>query len=292
MLSLRPIAALTAIAVLALTFAGCAHAPKASFPPDDTSPSPPRETEGIALDHWKLQLPINDPKEVQPPELEEKTRSGELKPYFYFTEGGELVFFARPLETTPNSRYSRTELREQLVPGSDDANWTLDDGGTMRGRLRLDEISHDDDGKPYRTIVAQIHGRLTDAQVEQIGAESHNAPPLIKVYWEKGRIRILTKRLKDQDASEEEILHRSAWEDDEPFVFSEEVGYDPFELELRALRGRIEVTLNRRETHVFETPSLIRWSFENYFKAGNYLQTTDEDAHATVIYYTLEVEHP
>ena len=31
--------------------------------------------------------------------------------------------------------------------------------------------------------------------------------------------------------------------------------------------------------------------FENYFKAGNYLQSKDEGAFATVKYYDLEVSH-
>ena len=35
------------------------------------------------------------------------------------------------------------------------------------------------------------------------------------------------------------------------------------------------------------------WSvFENYFKAGNYLQTTDEHAFSKVKYYFLEISHP
>ncbi len=31
--------------------------------------------------------------------------------------------------------------------------------------------------------------------------------------------------------------------------------------------------------------------FENYFKAGNYFQTRDEGAHATVKYFNLDVSH-
>jgi hypothetical protein len=275
---------LAVLLALGLSLAGCGVAPRAH------APAPPQPA--IDLSHWKLQLPLADPRKVEPPELQEKAASGELEPYFYFDRDGALVFFTQPLETTPNSRYSRTELSEQMQPRRDDVNWPLSRGGRMRGRLRVAGISRDAEGNPHRTIVMQIHARLTEEQRARIGAGSTTAPPLLKVYWTDGRVRLLVKKLSDPHASDTEILHRDAWVDDEPFVFPQRVGHDPFTLEVRAASGRVEVALNGSARHVFETPSLERWPFENYFKAGNYLQTTDEGAYATIVYYELEVTHP
>lgn len=93
-----------------------------------------------------------------------------LKPYLYNNSiEGALVFYTKPGTSTPNSSYSRTELREQMVSGSDYVNWTFKQGGRIKERLRLDEISNDSSGNPYRTIVMQIHGWLTDTQRDLIG---------------------------------------------------------------------------------------------------------------------------
>jgi len=52
------------------------------------------------------------------------------------------------------------------------------------------------------------------------------------------------------------------------------------------------VSLNNSEFFVYDSQSIKRWGvFENYFKAGNYLQTRDEGAFAKVKIYELEVEH-
>ena len=272
----------------ALLLASCAAKAGPPFAPAPDAGAAPKND--IDLSHWKLQLP-DDPYKVEPPELAAMAHSGDLKPYFYFEEGGALVFYTVPLETTAHSHYSRTELREQLVPGRDDVNWTLAQGGRLRARLQLRSISKDADGRPHRTIVMQIHARLSDEQMERIGADSHTGPPLLKVYWQDGSLRAFVKKLIDPNAADDEILRRSAWED-EKYTFQTPVGYEPFDLEVIASAGRLEVVLNQGERHVWQTPSLARWPFEDYFKAGNYLQTRDQGAYASVVFYELEVTHP
>jgi len=279
------------LGLLAFFAAACTRNPSAPPTPGGAPSNPEAPPPKVALDHWKLQLPDRSLDDVEPSELEERTRNGELRPYFYYDDEGALVFFTLPLDTTAHSRYSRTELREQLVPGRDDVNWTLQDGGVLRGRLAVAAISHDGDGRAHRTIVMQIHGRLSDAQAARIGADDHDAPPLLKVYWQRGQVRLLFKKLRDPGADDEEILHKSAWTDDEPFVFPEHVDHGPFELRVEARPGRVRVALNG-EAHDIATPSLVRWPFENYFKAGNYLQTRDDGAQATVVFYELAVDHP
>lgn len=247
----------------------------------------------INLNNWKVTLPIGNPTEVKPPEILDYATNETLLPFMYNdSTDGSLVFYTYPGATTQNTKYSRTELREQMVSGSNDTNWTFPDGGNMRGTLAMDEVSKDSDGDYHRVIIMQIHGRLTDEQRELIGEDDNNAPPMLKIYWVNGRIRVKTKELLDLSASDEEILPTSAWGDDEGVYFDEEVGFEKFTLEVDVSAGKMEITLNDDQTLVYDNEHMDRWDiFENYFKAGNYLITLDEDAFAKVKYYDLEVSH-
>jgi hypothetical protein len=247
----------------------------------------------IDLTNWKVTLPIGNPTEVQPPEILDYATNETLLPYmFNDSTDGSLVFYAFPGSTTKNTSYSRCELREQMEPGSNSTNWKFSEGGRMKGKLSIDEITKDSEGKYHRTIVMQIHGRLSNEQRDQIGKDDNDAPPMLKIYWYKGLIRVKTKVLKDLNASDTEILEKDAWGDDDGFNFSEEVGFEPFTLEVIVSDGRMEVILNDNESIVYDDIHMQKWSvFENYFKAGNYFSSLDEDAFARVKYYELEVSH-
>ncbi len=250
----------------------------------------------IDLNNWKVTLPITENGkliEVEPPEILDYANNETLKPFMYNdSTDGSLVFYTYPQATTPNSSYSRTELREQMVPGSNNTNWTFSQGGRMKGTLSVPDISQDANGDYYRTMVMQIHGRLTNEQRDLIGEDDNNAPPVLKIYWDKGKVRVKTKVLKDLNATEEEMLHTDAWGDDEGYNFPVEVGDQKFTLEVIVSEGRMEVILNDEYSVVYNDIHMEKWGiFENYFKAGNYLQTTDEGAYATVKYYDLVVTH-
>ncbi|PCJ96064.1 MAG: polysaccharide lyase family 7 protein [Flavobacteriaceae bacterium] len=247
----------------------------------------------IDLNHWKVTLPIGAPIEVEPPEILNYANDEMLKDFMFDDlEDSSLVFKTFPEASTANSSYSRTELREQMVPGSNNTNWTFEQGGRMKGTLSVPDISKHSDGDFHRTIVMQVHGRLSNEQRDLIGEDDNNAPPVLKIYWQNGKIRIKTKVLKDLNATDEEILHTSAWGDDEGFTFSEEIGKEKFTLEILISDGRMEVILNETDAIVYDDIHMKKWSvFENYFKAGNYLQTKDEGSFATVKYFDLIVEH-
>lgn len=247
----------------------------------------------IDLSHWKITIPTGRPTEVSPPEILNYASNEELKPFFYKDPtDGALVFYAYPAASTRNSSYSRTELREQMEPGSNSVNWTFAQGATMRGTLSVPKISRTANGKYHRVIVMQIHGRLSNAQKELIGADDNNAPPMLKIYWDHGKVRVKTKVLKDKNASDTEILHEDAWTDDAGRNFKEIVGTDKFTLEVNVSDGKLQVTLNDKETFVYDSVDIKRWSvLENYFKAGNYFQSKESDAYAFVKYYNLEVKH-
>jgi len=252
----------------------------------------------IDLKHWKVTTPAlnekNKPLEFEYPEILDYGSNEVLKPYMYNDSvRGAIVFSAFPSKaTTRNTKYSRSELREQMEPGENKVNWTFKQGGRMKGQLAIDDISRDKNGKYHRTIIMQIHGRLTDAQRDLIGEDDNNAPPILKIYWKEGKIRVKTKILKNLNADSKAILHDDAWGDDEGFTFNQEVGFKKFTLEVKVSEGKMVIVLNNSEYKVYENIHMKRWGvFENYFKAGNYFQTRDDWAFAKVRYYSLEVSH-
>lgn len=247
----------------------------------------------IDLSHWKVTLPIGNPTEVYPPEILNYGESDLLKPFMFNDSiDGSLVFYTYPGASTANSSYSRSELRELMDPNDFSKNWTFEEGGRMKGTLALDDISKESDGDYHRTIVMQIHGRLSNDQRDMIGAKDNNAPPILKIYWYKGYVRVKSKYLKNKDATVQEMLHTDAWGDDAGFNFDSYVGFDPFTLEIIASSGKMEIILNESESYVIENEDMEKWGvFENYFKAGNYLSSKDEGAFAKVKYYQLEVQH-
>uniref|UniRef100_UPI00404B22C0 polysaccharide lyase family 7 protein n=1 Tax=Flavobacterium sp. TaxID=239 RepID=UPI00404B22C0 len=253
----------------------------------------------IDLNHWSVTTPAVNEKNgkatnIEPPEILNYATDERLLPYMYNdSTSGALVFYAFPSEaTTANTKYSRSELREQMVPGDNNKNWTFKDGGLMVGDLSIEDVSKAADGKYHRVIIMQIHGRLTNEQRDLIGQKDNNAPPILKIYWQDGKIRIKTKVLKNLDANETEILHDDAWDDDEGFNFEQKVDFSRFLLKVKVSEGKMVISLNDNEFKVYEGIHMEKWGvFENYFKAGNYFQSRDEGSFAKVKYYSLKVEH-
>ena len=247
----------------------------------------------IDWSHWKVTLPVGKPTEIGYPEIMNYANNEVLKKLMYNdSTDSSVVFYAYPGATTANTAHSRCELREQIETGKDNPNWTFAQGGRLKGTLAMAEISKDANGEYHRTIIMQIHGRLTNEQRDLIGQKDNNAAPILKIYWDNGKIRVKTKVLKDIAASEKDILYTKAWDDDKGFTFKDKVGFNKFTLEVKASDGRLEVILNSKESVVYDGFDIKKWGvFENYFKAGNYLQTLDANAFAKVKYYSLEVSH-
>ena len=90
----------------------------------------------IDLNNWKVTLPIGKPSEIKPPAILDYPNLDMLKEFMYNdSTDGSLVFYTHPDASTRNSSYSRTELREQMVSGSNKTNWTFAQGGRMKGTL-------------------------------------------------------------------------------------------------------------------------------------------------------------
>ena len=61
---------------------------------------------------------------------------------------------------------------------------------------------------------------------------------------------------------------------------------------MRVSNPKTHIDLIVFETFVYDDIHMEKWGvFENYFKAGNYLNTTDDGAFSYVKYYDLEVSH-
>ncbi|MGA9638092.1 polysaccharide lyase family 7 protein [Flavobacterium sp.] len=259
-----------------------------------------KKVTAIDLSHWTLTVPEEDadnpgkPMNIGYPKILNYGNIKGVKEYMYEDpKDKSIVFYAYPSGTaTANSRYSRSELRETMVVGDDNVNWTFAQGGRLKGVFSIADISKDPDGKYSRTIIAQIHGRLTNEQRDLIGQNDNNAAPILKIYWDKGKIRVKTKVVKDVNASYQELLPATAWGDDEGKNFKEKVDFNKFNIEIKVSNGRMEVILNNAESFVYDDLSVKKWGiFENYFKAGNYLQSRIPNSFAKVKIHALEVSH-
>ena len=258
----------------------------------------------INFSNWKLTLPVDEdengsPDEYYPSDLVDNGyRSLDpILPYMYDdTSDGSIVFYTFPETSTTNSSYSRTELRELINPNNALDNWTLSDGGEMTGRLKVSLISQDNTSTYdyHRVIVMQIHGIISEDDMNTYNFSSTNGPPLIKIYWKDGYIWCHKKSLVDESTSGEDLVQpytssNNFWTDDKDNLGF--VGYEPFDFRITASATQIEVQLNQNTPVIYQDNSIDKWRYKNYFKAGNYLGTTDPQGFCYVKYYNLNVTH-
>lgn len=255
----------------------------------------------INFSNWKVTLPVDEnnngkPDEYQPAELINfgYQTLAPVQPYMYDdTEDESLVFYTFPESTTANSSYSRTELRELINPSNSRENWTLAEGGTMKGRLKVVSVSEDTNSSDefHDVIVMQIHGIISEEDMNAFNFSSNNGPPLLKIYWKDGYVWSYKKSLVDESTSGDDLLTTSntIWTDIK--VNLGYVGYDAFDFEIIASDARLSVQLNNDQPYIYEDVSLDKWPFENYFKAGNYLITTDANGFSYIKYYNLYITH-
>ena len=270
---------------------------------DETSSTGEQENTYASIDfsNWKLTLPVDEnnngsPDEYLPASLVNGAyrSNNQIKPFMYDQiEDSSIVFYTYPQSSTTNSSYSRTELRELINPSNSRINWTLAQGGEMRGRLKLETISKDaaSNMEYHKTIVMQIHGIISISDIETHGFSSNNGPPLIKIYWKDGFLWCHKKSLVDEATSGDALLEVSSsiWTDEKDNLGY--VGFEPFDFRITASNAKIEVQLNENEPLIYQDISLEKWPFENYYKAGNYLGTNTQGAFSYVKFYSLEITH-
>lgn len=255
----------------------------------------------IDFSNWKVTLPVDkdnngNPDEYQPSKLVNFGYQAltQVKSFMYDDiSDASLVFYTYPEISTANSLYSRTELRELINPSNSRENWKLSEGGIMKGRLKVDSISENTKSstKYHSVIVMQIHGIISIEDMQLHGFSSNNGPPLLKMYWKDGYLWAHKKSLVNEETQGDDLLNvtSSTWMDIKHNLGY--VGFEPFDFKIKASNGKLELQLNDSSPFIYEDVSLTKWPFENYFKAGNYLVTTDADAFAYIKYYSLNVIH-
>ena len=255
----------------------------------------------LNFSNWKVTLPVDEnnngsPDEYQPEHLiNGGYRTLEpVTPFMYDdTEDSSIIFYTFPDVSTTNSSYSRTELRELINPNNARENWTLLEGGEMIGRLKVNSVSenHESSDDYHKVIVMQIHGIISIEDMDIHGFSSNNGPPLIKIYWKDGYVWCHKKSLIDENTDGDALLETSnnTWTDIK--VNLGYAGFEAFDFRITASNAKIEVQLNDDTPFLYEDISLDKWPYENYFKAGNYLTSTDSNAFSYVKYYNLSITH-
>lgn len=255
----------------------------------------------IDFSNWKVTLPVDEnnngsPDEYHPEVLKDFGYQNltSVQPYLYDDiSDSSLVFYTFPDVSTTNSSYSRTELRELINPDNARENWTLLEGGEMTGRLKVASVSENNESNEdyHKVIVMQIHGIISEDDMDIYEFSSNNGPPLIKIYWKDGFVWSHKKSLIDESTEGDDLLETSnnTWTDIK--VNLGYVGFEPFDFRITASDAKIVVQLNTETPYVYEDVSLDKWPYENYFKAGNYLGSTASDAFSYVKYYNLNITH-
>jgi len=275
-------------------------------PSDTGNSSDPSNPNAVDIDfsNWKVTLPVDKDNNGSPDEYKpDQLRNGAyrslnaLDGFMYDDTDKEGIIFHVKYDgagaTTTNSPYPRTELRELINPSNSRENWNIASGGVMKLRSQVKAVS-DNGGTGSldkdRFIVAQIHGIINPQDVQRLNLSSDAAPPLLKMQWRDGEMYAYKKTLRDESTTGDDLYSKSdaIW-GDISYNFGE-VGYEPFDIEIKASAGRIDVTVNG-VSHTFQDVSLAKWKFDSYFKAGVYMQSTDPASFATVKLYDLEVSH-
>lgn len=212
------------------------------------------------LTHWKLTLPDADASEIRPDELQ----AGYASRYFHLTESGAMAFVA-PVAggTTENAKYPRAELRELLDPADDKRNWSGTGLHQLKASCRVIQAP-----STQKIIVGQIHG--------------YDARPLIKLQWQKGRLKALIKRHPKGDDSD--LSH----------LFSTAVNHDLFSYSIGVRDGVLSVEANgERFQHDFYASDPAWREVRFYFKAGAYVQDEEGGAgeQGEVHFTELAVQH-
>ena len=244
----------------------------------------------IDIMNWKLELPSG--YKASDWKLSNFQKDRFVKPFFYLDSiDGALVMEAYPVTGSKSTaKYTRNNLREQMQPGSNKVNWTMKQGGILEADIQVTKMSKEGN-KYHKTILLQMDGITSEKQTEKLGLKKPRSLSLIKIYWENEYVRIQRKILKKESTVGDQLFSKSSWEEANSKYSKKKVGFGRFKVRIEAKKNKIKVQINDEKPITFNDISVHQWYFENYFTAGNYLQTKAEGAHAIVKFYKLKVTH-
>ena len=132
-----------------------------------------------------MTLLVDQNNDGKPDEYQASALKGMRYQSIFMYDDTSVVFYTYPGGvTTTNSHFPRTELREQIVSDSNYTNWKLADGGVMEGTLKIGVVSKDGTNSKYeytRIVVMQIHGVISQEDVQTYSLPGNFAPSLLKL---------------------------------------------------------------------------------------------------------------
>jgi len=264
------------------------------------------------LSAWKLQHYLDEDGNGRSDEVdEEDVANGYTNSDFFYTASDGGMVFRVPVagaKTSPNTSFTRTELREMLrrgnrsfsTQGVNKNNWVFGSApeadriaaggvdGIQTGTLAVNHVTTTGDASQVgRVIFAQIHA---------------NDDEPIRFYYRKlptntkGSIYFAHEPLGQADVYFEMIGSRSRSQSDP----ADGIALDEvFSYEIKTVGNIMTVTLIREgKDDIVETVDMSASGYDAggqymYFKAGAYIQdnTGDDTDYAQVTYYKLDIEH-
>ncbi|MEY9856128.1 hypothetical protein ABH935_001732 [Catenulispora sp. GAS73] len=217
------------------------------------------------LSVWELQEPTGSPGSpttISPSQLE--GANGYQDSYFYTDPNDGAMTFWDPENgvTTPNSNYSRSELREMNSDGSA-ANWfAAGTTNTLSATLKVTQV-------PNHVCVGQIH----------LGSGGSTKPLLELFYYANGDIKMA---IEQTPAGGNEVL---------TYVGNVPVGTQ-WSYVIGLSNSTISLSLNGGAAQTWTASSTFD-GYGMYFKAGDYDQTSGSDSSvgAKVGFYALSISH-
>ncbi|MFI5606257.1 polysaccharide lyase family 7 protein [Amycolatopsis sp. NPDC051903] len=214
------------------------------------------------LSVWELQEPTGSPGSpttISPSRLE----GGYTDKYFYTDSGDGSMTFWDPENgvTTPNSNYSRSELRE-MTSGGKAAAWAVSGTHKLNASVKVTEV-------PDHVCVGQIH----------LAEGSGSTKPLVELYYySNGDLKAGIENSPSGGQTQHSLGNvplNTKWS----YTISLTGG------------NTIGVTVNGK-TSSFPMPSSFK-SYPMYFKAGDYDQSSGSSSTvgARVHFYSLSVSH-
>lgn len=244
----------------------------------------------IDLSPWSLELPTG--YKASDWKLMNFENDVFAQPFLYVdSTDGALVMEAYPSPGTSKAKYTKNSLKEKVIPCENKNNWSLAEGGKLTAEFQVESISKKDEKKYHRTLLFQVHGKTSKEQNKELGLSKSVSVPLLSVFWQNERIRVVRKVLKDDGTVADNLFKKDSWENDAGRFFNKKVSFHKNKIEITATDGRIEITINDERPIVYRDTSVRKWPFKNYFNVGNYLQTKDIGSKSKVKFYTLEVSH-
>jgi PKD repeat protein len=270
-----------AVPTLALCLAGAAAwALNPSFPPGSN----------FNLNNWKLQLPTsNGVLTAASGTVDEETpaqlTAGFTNTYFYTGSDGSMVFWAPDDGArTGGSTHPRSELREELVPGNDNVNWTVYGTHIMTAQCKVLQVPSDTE----KVCIGQIH----EPDTKPDGSASANNEQMIMFDLESLKIYVNINLDGDLSSSFSQTLISGSG-----VALSNTINYTMSMVngELMIVVNNITNSWNLLSGTNYEGHIAQNWSIASsntlYFKAGDYNQTTNTCNCATdgsrVAFYAL-----